>query len=256
MYVRLAFGVAAHLEPEILIVDEVLAVGDVEFQKKALGKMQNVSTKEGRTVLFVSHNMTAMATLCKSIIYMKNGFIDKTGEAREMINYYLNSTNDNIIQRKWDIDNAPGDEIVRLLEVKLSNDYNETIDSIDFYEGGNIEFTYVILKDGYFPIPNIHVFNQHSDYVFVSNADRKKVLNTIGTYTTKVKLPHHFLNGGGYMLGVAVSTMSPLVVHFFEKEALRFDVIENMEFRNSDYRCPMPGIIRPVLDWRIEKISR
>ena len=91
MYVRLAFAVAAHLEPEILIVDEVLAVGDAEFQKKCLGKMKDVSGKDGRTVLFVSHNMTAMNSLCDSAIYMRNGRVQQIGETSEIINAYLSS---------------------------------------------------------------------------------------------------------------------------------------------------------------------
>ena len=89
MYVRLAFSVAAHLEPEILIVDEVLAVGDAEFQKKCLGKMKDVSTNEGRTVLFVSHNMGAIKALCNNVVLMKNGGIYYKGNANESINFYL-----------------------------------------------------------------------------------------------------------------------------------------------------------------------
>ena len=101
MYVRLAFGVAAHLEPEILIVDEVLAVGDAEFQKKCLGKMKDVSGKDGRTVLFVSHNMTAMNSLCDSVIYMRNGKISQIGETTEIINAYLSSGTEISSRKIW-----------------------------------------------------------------------------------------------------------------------------------------------------------
>ena len=89
MYVRLAFAVAAHLEPEILIVDEVLAVGDAQFQKKCLGKMQDVSTQGGRTVLFVSHNMAAVVTLCQRVCWLKGGHLNSTGEARSIVQDYL-----------------------------------------------------------------------------------------------------------------------------------------------------------------------
>lgn len=95
MYVRLAFGVAAHLEPEILIVDEVLAVGDAEFQKKALGKMKDVSNKEGRTVLFVSHNMQAISTLTQKCLYLINGTLFKQGDTNEIIDAYLKNSNEN-----------------------------------------------------------------------------------------------------------------------------------------------------------------
>ncbi len=106
MYVRLAFGVAAHLEPEILIVDEVLAVGDAEFQKKCLGKMKDVSGKDGRTVLFVSHNMTAMNSLCDTVIYMRNGKVQQIGPMlAEVINTYLSSGTKLTTWKKWnDID--------------------------------------------------------------------------------------------------------------------------------------------------------
>ena len=124
MYVRLAFGVAAHLEPEILIVDEVLAVGDAEFQKKALGKMKEVSNKEGRTVLFVSHNMTAVNTLCNKILYMKNGYVESIGETGDIVNQYLKSSDENVAGKKWDLATAPGDDVGKLLEVKLLNEKN------------------------------------------------------------------------------------------------------------------------------------
>ena len=101
MYVRLAFAVAAHLEPDILIVDEVLAVGDIDFQKKALGKMQDVSNTEGRTVLFVSHNMHAIQGLCKSAILLKEGMIAKQGDCASVINFYLRENQKNILRQEW-----------------------------------------------------------------------------------------------------------------------------------------------------------
>ncbi len=253
MYVRLAFGVAAHLESEILIVDEVLAVGDAEFQRKCLRKMGDVSKGEGRTVIFVSHNMTAMNTLCERVVYMKNGGIDKIGQTREIINYYLNSTSDNVVQRIWDIANAPGDENVKLLGIKISDDNGDTLDSIDFYEGGNLELTYQILKYGYHPVPNIHIFNQHNEYIFVTSPNPADVYSDPGIYTVKAELPHHFLNVGRYLAGVAITTIIPLVIHFYEEEALRFDVVENMEHRDTDFRGAVPGTIRPLLKWKTKK---
>ena len=126
MYVRLAFGVAAHLEPEILIVDEVLAVGDAEFQKKALGKMQDVSEKEGRTVLFVSHNMGAMATICQTGIYMQNGSIAAQGQIDAIVENYLlfGQKNVGVSNFKNTYDNKQKDAIVesiRLIDIKGNN---------------------------------------------------------------------------------------------------------------------------------------
>ena len=254
MYVRLAFAVAAHLEPEILIVDEVLAVGDAEFQKKALGKMKDVSEHGGRTVLFVSHNMNALNSICNQAMFLKNGLIDQIGETSQLINNYLNSESENLTTKNWSLENAPGDEIAKLLNVRLIDENGNNLDAIDFYQGGYIEYTYQILKGGYNPIPNFHLFNQNGDYVLVSTANSTKSPNLTGTYTTKVELPKHFLNDGKYIGGVAVSTLLPHIVHFYEKDALRFDVIENMEYRNTEYRGIMPGTIRPLLTWQTEKI--
>ena len=118
MYVRLAFGVAAHLEPEILIVDEVLAVGDAEFQKKALGKMKEVSTKEGRTVLFVSHNMSAVHNLCNNGIILKNGLLLEKGNIDKIIEAYINSTRKNDLEytRRW------GNKKAEFIDYKLCDE--------------------------------------------------------------------------------------------------------------------------------------
>ena len=120
MKVRLAFAVAAFLEPEILLVDEVLAVGDAEFQRKCLGKMANIS-EEGRTVLFVSHNMSAMQSLCSKAIVLNEGKVIFNGDTREAINYYLktnHNVNDNNIS--WNIDEAPGGENLKILGIRIS----------------------------------------------------------------------------------------------------------------------------------------
>jgi lipopolysaccharide transport system ATP-binding protein len=111
MYVRLAFAVAAHLESEILIVDEVLAVGDAEFQKKCLGKMGDVSKKEGRTVLFVSHNMSAIKTLCTKGLFLKNGMAQKKGDISDVINYYLSSYKDDSLSSKFEKSKIEGKDI-------------------------------------------------------------------------------------------------------------------------------------------------
>jgi len=121
MYVRLAFAVAAHLEPEILIVDEVLAVGDAEFQKKALGKMKDVSGKDGRTVLFVSHNMAAVENLCTFGMLLVNGQINSTGSSKNIIYNYLNLNNsktENLLTNK----NRKGNQLLSFTQVALIND--------------------------------------------------------------------------------------------------------------------------------------
>ena len=121
MYVRLAFAVAAHLDPEILIVDEVLAVGDAEFQKKAIGKMQDISKGQGRTVLFVSHNMTAIKNLCKTGIILNNGSMLFSGEITEAVNKYLSEgTALGIVNNFWEFHEAPGFEKIKVKSAYIS----------------------------------------------------------------------------------------------------------------------------------------
>ncbi|MFT5919900.1 MAG: lipopolysaccharide transport system ATP-binding protein, partial [Granulosicoccus sp.] len=122
MYVRLAFAVAAHLEPEILIIDEVLAVGDSEFQKKCLGKMGDIS-QTGRTVLFVSHNMKAVKSLCKNALLLENGMVVDRGTSESVVNNYLSRVADNVSEKEWlDVNEAPGGDIVKLRSVKIKCD--------------------------------------------------------------------------------------------------------------------------------------
>jgi lipopolysaccharide transport system ATP-binding protein len=254
MKVRLGFAVAAHLEPEILIIDEVLAVGDAEFQKKCLGKMKDV-TGAGRTVLFVSHNMTAMNSLCDSILYLKDGRVERMGETASVINYYLSKGSDITTMRTWSLADAPGDAAVKLLSGRIVNQQGESVDVVDFYEPWGIEIKYQILENGYQPLPNIHLFNEKGDYVFACTQPLTEAGYTIGTYKTTVWVPAHLLNDGRYIAGLACSTMMPQRIHFNEREALIFDVLEDMEKRKTDFRGTMPGVIRPQLPWESVKLA-
>jgi len=254
MKVRLGFAVAAHLEPEILIVDEVLAVGDAEFQKKCIGKMKDV-TGAGKTVLFVSHNMTAMNTLCDSVLYLREGRIENIGEPARIINQYLNIGSEATTKRNWNADNAPGDGVARLLSVRLIDSEGNDTNILDFYTSGGVELIYEVLKEGSCPLPNIHVFNEQGEYVFVGVESFNKSLGEPGIYKSCVYFPKHLLNTGRYIIGIAATTMLPQKVHFNEREALTFDVIEDMNLRPTDFRGALPGVVRPKLDWMTNKIS-
>lgn len=254
MTVRLAFSVAAHLDPEILIIDEVLAVGDAEFQKKCLGKMKDVSTYQGRTVLFVSHNMTAMNSLCNKVVYLKNGRIELTGDTSSVISTYLSSGSEIRTRRKWKADELPGDCVAKLMEARLINRAFENIDVVGLSEECGVEFKYNVFIDGYCPTPNLHLFNQKGDCVFVTTESSSPELGLPGTYKSTVWIPPHLLNDGRYIVGIATTTLIPQCVHFFEREALIFDVIEDMSKRPNEYRGAMPGVIRPDLKWITQKI--
>jgi len=253
MYVRLAFAVAAHLESEILIVDEVLAVGDAEFQKKCLGKMGDVSKGEGRTILFVSHNMTAINSLCRKVIYLRNGSIVEMGETEKIIHKYASTETDLITENSWLIDKK-GDEVARLLKARLVDKNHQTVNIVFMHQEVGIEFEYEVTKSGYQPLPNVHLHNIKGDFIFVSSESTHEKFLERGRYLTTMWIPPNLLNDGRYLVGIALSTLVPEKIHFYEQEALIFDIVEDMELRDSEYRGSMPGVIRPKLEWQTNKI--
>jgi lipopolysaccharide transport system ATP-binding protein len=254
MYVRLAFAVAAHLEPEILIIDEVLAVGDAEFQKKCLGKMKSVAG-EGRTVIFVSHNMTAVNTLCTDCIYLKEGKIVSKGNTIEIVNQYLANENTSRTKIEWENGSKPGDEVAVLHSARMIDASFNHITSTTIHQKIGIEFTFEVLKEGYNGFPNIHLLTSKREYVFASGEGKKDNSSKKGMYTAVMWIPENLLNVGTYIAGAAYSSMNPVKIHFFETEAIIFDVIEDINLRNSEYNQHIPGVIRPILDWETKKIN-
>jgi lipopolysaccharide transport system ATP-binding protein len=253
MQLRLAFAVAAFLEPEVLIIDEVLAVGDAEFQKKCMGKMDEVS-KSGRTILFVSHNMNAVNSLCTRCIYLSKGKIVDIGKTEEIINQYLKGDHDKTNMRSWTSGVYVGDDHTQLLNARLVNERLETLEYASIEETSGIEYTFELKKDGMNPVPNIHLFTNKGECAFVSNTDPKGKYAAQGKYRAIMWIPSHLLNAGTYSAGLALSTLNPTTVHFYEPDAIIFDVIEDVNKRVTDYKQNIPGVIRPLLQWQIEKI--
>lgn len=261
MYVRLAFAVAAHLEPEILIVDEVLAVGDLQFQKKCLGKMEQVSS-EGRTVLFVSHNMGAITRLCQRAILLNEGRVICDGLTKEVVNTYLQSGLGTTAKRIWtDITKAPGNNIVCLRSVYAKTINGDVTDSFDIRNPIGIEIEYEVLKEGHVLVPNYHVFNEEGVCVFVTSDSQSpyyKNPRSIGCYTSTAWIPGNFLSEGTLIVGVAISTMNPVIVHFFERDAIAFQVVDNIDGNSArgEYTGEIPGVVRPLLNWETKYIKR
>jgi len=253
MNVRLGFAVAAFLEPEILIVDEVLAVGDAEFQKKAIGKMQDVSQGEGRTVLFVSHNMNSITTLCSQGILLKRGSIAKQGDVNEIVKSYINTENTSQTTKDWS-QNPIGDKSAKLISAKLINEKYESINNVLINQRVGIQFTYKVLDKNTEKIPNIHLFNGNLERVFISSAESTSINSKKANYTATVWIPANLLNTGTYIIGIALSTMSPVQVHFFVQDAIVFEAIEDIQNRNSDYNQEIPGFIRPKLEWELKTL--
>lgn len=254
MRVRLGFAVAAFLEPEILIVDEVLAVGDAEFQRKAIGKMKEVSGKAGRTVIFVSHNMSSINSLCTSCMYMKNGKIVNIGETEKIINQYLSSEIEGNVEKVFE-DEKPGDEVARLKSVRLINAEKESIDYVEIEKKVGVELTFEIHENGWEPIPNIHLHTLKGDYVFIGAEKHDGAFSSKGLYTVIGWIPANFLNTESYSIDVGMSSMTPVKIHFLEKGIISFNAIENINLRRAGHTQAIAGIVRPLLDWEIKKMN-
>lgn len=254
MFVRLAFAVAAHLEPEILIVDEVLAVGDAAFQKKCLGKMGDVA-REGRTVLFVSHNMGAISRTCERVILLNHGEIQCDGRASECFMTYFGSDSLRATKRVWHaLDQSPGDNIVRLRSVCLRSLNHESREVIEVKNPFTIEIEYDVLQSGVQLTPALQLVNQDGIVIFTAidpaHSWRLKP-RPIGRYRVSVGIPGNLLNEGSITALVAISTLRPMIKHVYERDVLAFQVVDHDRGDSTwrDYSGQIVGVVRPELTW-------
>lgn len=253
MAVRLAFAVAAHLEPEILLVDEVLAVGDARFQKKCLGKMSEVGS-QGRTVLFVSHNMPAVLRLCGRVILLDRGELVADGSSQEVVRTYLQSGLGTSAERVWeDAGRAPGDDAVRLRAVRVRIEEGGIVESIDIRRPVGIEVEYWKLRSGLCPLVNVQLSNEQGICLFLStdNFVRNRQPRAVGLVRSTCWIPGNFLAEGSIMVMAAVVSEYPKVVHAREDDAVSFQVIDKSEEDGvrGEYTKNWPGVIRPMLSW-------
>lgn len=253
MYVRLAFAVAAYLEPEILLVDEVLAVGDASFQRKCLDRMKDVG-QHGRTVLFVSHNMPAVTRLCDRTILLDEGTILQDDLSHKVVGSYLKSGLGTMAAREWDEAKAPGNEIARLRAVRVRDEQGHVTDAIDIRRDFGVEMEFEVLKPGHIVVPNFHFNNEEGVAVFVSSdqdPDWRRTPRPAGRFTSTAWIPGNFLAEGTIVVSAALSTMDPVTVHFFERDAVAFQVIDSIDGDSArgDYAGPIPGVVRPLLRW-------
>jgi lipopolysaccharide transport system ATP-binding protein len=263
MYVRLAFAVAAHLEPEILIVDEVLAVGDAPFQKKCLGKMGDV-TKEGRTVVFVSHNMASITRLCPRAILLDQGEILRDGPSYQVVSGYLDSGLGTMAAREWlDLSKAPGNDVVRLCAVRVRNEAGNVTDSVDIRESVKIEIEYYNFANERFPYANIQLFNEDGICLFASgDFNNMSWRHTPRKFTGKVistcTIPGNFLSEGRMSILVGLTTHNPNQVYVIERDAVSFVMVDHSQGDGvrGEYTGHFPGVVRPLLRWHIDCDSR
>ena len=237
MTVRLGFAIAAHLDPEILVVDEVLAVGDAEFQKKAIGKMQDVSRGEGRTVLFVSHNMTAVKNLCKTGIMLRNGTIDYSGQIEEVVNHYLaDETVKGIVNNYWTLEDAPGLDKIKVKSAFIH--YEGDLLTVD--TPFDIVTEFWCLDEG-FPINvSMHLYDANGSCVFICLT--KNTPLSKGLYRAAFHIPAYLMNNGAYY--VSNMYVSKASMYFFHEHAHTFEINENRNI--LDWHGKWSGAVRPT----------
>ena len=259
MYLRLAFAVAAYLEPEILVVDEVLAVGDAEFQRKCLGKMSDVAT-QGRTVLFVSHNMSAVLRLTEETIVLERGRLVLRAPTSQAVDYYLSSGLAQSGERRWLADEIPPDAApFRPLAIRIKNPAGKVAETVRSIEPLTIEMEYELgevingLRVG------IYLMSGRGELVFTSfDIDQPDLFDRFGVrppgrYISRCILPADVLNEGRYILGVNASSFR-VRRYFQEENALAFSV-DPSGAAGMQWTEVRLGLIRPRLDWNIEKVD-
>ena len=255
MYIRLAFAVAAHLEPEILMVDEVLAVGDAEFQKKCLGKL-NAVAGQGRTVIFISHNMAAIHTLCQRAILLDRGQIVSEGPVPQVVTEYLQSGLSRLGERVWREGSMPGDEIVRLRAVRALTLDEEVSNEFKVTDTFSVEVEFAILRPGHTLHVGLYFYDQSGNLLFfVSDFQDEKWNNeprSPGNYYSTCEVPAELLNEGQITVTAAIASLSH-GPHVLERDAISFQLNEDYEARTY-YKGPWPGaMIRPRLNWSFKQ---
>lgn len=262
MKVRLAFSVAAHLEPDILLVDEVLSVGDAEFQKKCLGKMDDVASR-GRTVLFVSHNQAAVTRLCERIILMEGGRLVEDGPAHQVMSTYLTSGLGSISERDWDRpETAPGGEVARLRSVRIVDDRDRISDTIDVRRPLRLEMEYDVLQPGHSLLPSFVLWNSEEGVIaftsFDLDRDWRGRVRPEGRYRSTAWIPANLLNEGMHTVDVRMITQAPQIPQYGVDAAVAFHVVDSMDGTSArgDWAGGMQGVVRPALEWTTEYQGR
>jgi lipopolysaccharide transport system ATP-binding protein len=260
MYLRLAFAVAAHLEPEVLLVDEVLSVGDARFQKKCLGKMAEVGAS-GRTVLFVSHSMPAVLRLCRRVILLDSGQVIADGTPSEVVRAYLEAGLGSPAEREWlDVEQAPGDGTARLKSVRIRDDRGRVTEELDIRRPFTIEVEHWDLgtQEDEPTTAVIHVRTEDDVLLFASadfnapswRADRRRP----GVVRSVCHVPGNFLAEGRLYVSAGVATLEPPTRHVMERDAVSFQVVDRSQGDGvrGETLIDWPGVIRPMLDWDVD----
>lgn len=262
MYVRLAFAVAAHLEPDILLIDEVLSVGDASFQKKCLGKMEEVS-QQGRTILLVSHNMATLSRVCQRGILLEAGRVVCDTTIGDAVRSYLQSDQGTTAERRWsNAAHAPGDAVARLKSVRVLGPDGRIAETVDVSEPVTIEMEFVNLKPGARLLSAFSFVNEQGVLLFVSFDFAERTWGqrprVEGLYRSSCVVPAGLLAEGVVKVVAEVSTREPVYeIHFLERDSVAFHVVDGGgpgSIRSCWVR-DIPGVVRPQLAWETEYLG-
>ncbi len=254
MYVRLAFAVAAHLEPEILFVDEVLSVGDAEFQRRCLGRMEELANT-GRTVVFVSHALPSVAQLCDRAIWIDGGKLVGDGDAPDMIAKYLHQTRKTGTERVWPAESAPGNDLTRIREIRVLPHEGMPPGVVDVRRPLGIEIGFDVLRDGKPVFPKLKLIDREGVIAFnaMDTDERWRRPSAPGQHVATAWIPGNFLNEGEASVEVAICSLDypKLEHHAAVYEAVSFEVLDPAEGDSArgQFSGQWRGVVRPMLEW-------
>ena len=247
MYMRLAFAVAANFEPEILIVDEVLAVGDGPFQKKCLGKMGEIS-RAGRTVIFVSHNMGAIEALCNRVLWLVDGEIAERAETEKVVSDYVNTGVSVSTEKVWDDPSeAPGNELIKLHSARLRSLARPNSGELRIDAPIELQFEFWNYQAGATLSFTIHLLTVYGVEVFAAFSGLKPRAG--GLVRETIKIPANFLNDGIYTITIQAG-QDGVTTLYHHPDVLVFEMLDA-----SQWRGKWPGVIKPSLQWVSEDVS-
>ncbi len=258
MYVRLGFSVLAHMDPDILIVDEVLAVGDVRFQKKCMGKMEDVG-QHGRTVILVSHDMPAITRMCSRAILLNKGEVVQAGPAHDVVNHYLHAGHIQPAVEWPDPTQAPANDVVRLGAVRVRTEAGIVTDRFDIRKPIDLEVEFDVVKAGHIFVPVFNLYNEEDVLVFIAH-DRdpawQRTPRPTGRYTSTARIPGNLLAEGMVSVSSLMMTEDPFRLHVHAPRAIGFRVDDSGtgDSARGDFHGRWPGVVRPILEWRTRYI--
>jgi lipopolysaccharide transport system ATP-binding protein len=263
MFVRLGFSIAAHLDPDILLLDEVLAVGDAGFQAKCLNRIDELR-RNGKTIVFISHDLNAVERLCERVLLLEHGQVAADGPPLEVIENYKSNVAkvaatafpDVGPVREWpDPASAAGNEIVRLRGVRVCSADKQTSSVIDIRKPVGIEITFDVLAAGHVLVPSVHFFNEarlHLIDVLEVSSEWHRQPRPCGTYVSTVWIPGNFFSESNLIVAIGIATHHPITInHVFERDVVAFRIFDGYDDDSArgDYLGPLTGVVRPRFNW-------